>query len=314
MRLYYSFVTGVAGWLGLDFYQFIAKNYSRGETVTPDEKKAVILILLFMSWGINQIINDYLGLKEDKINAPNRPMAAGELNPYAALTVSGLLLTGASFLTYFYLEPIALIPFFTGILLNIVYEYSKNYGILANIVFGVMITMCCLFGFLAAGPTAAPYFTQSRVCVLILVATLNALMTYYTYFKDYIGDKIAGKKTLVVMMGLEKSRNLAYLSSLIPTILYLVFYYFEMIEAKPNNIFIFLGLITFFIQIRTGYLYYKFPAGEKAYFSLRENFRACICGQAALISLFNTETSMILFIASYVFVGFIFELYSDSKS
>ena len=56
MRLYYAFVTGIAGWLGVSFYNFCMPdnfNYTRS---------GIILVMLFLSWGVNQIINDYLGL------------------------------------------------------------------------------------------------------------------------------------------------------------------------------------------------------------------------------------------------------------
>ena len=82
MRLYYAFITGIAGWVGVSYYYYI-----RPDSV-DHWRGAVILAVLFLSWGINQIINDYLGLAEDRINAPHRPMVTGELNPRAALVVS----------------------------------------------------------------------------------------------------------------------------------------------------------------------------------------------------------------------------------
>jgi geranylgeranylglycerol-phosphate geranylgeranyltransferase len=86
MRLYYSFVTGIAGWIGVSYYEYIATTEGpRGtsgmiktiERPTPDDQKVVILVILFLAWGINQIINDFLGQKEDRINAPERPMVSG---------------------------------------------------------------------------------------------------------------------------------------------------------------------------------------------------------------------------------------------
>ena len=57
MRLYYAFITGIAGWIGVSFYQFCmpaAQDHARN---------AAILAILFLSWGVNQIINDYLDRK-----------------------------------------------------------------------------------------------------------------------------------------------------------------------------------------------------------------------------------------------------------
>ena len=323
MRLYYSFVTGIAGWVGVSFYQYVAhsigprgtSNISRTiEVPTPPEKMLVILVLLFLAWGINQIINDYLGLKEDRINAPQRPMVTGELHAGKALSLSILLLAGTFLVTYFYLQPIAVIPLVIGIGLNILYEYSKGHGIWGNIVFGLMISMCGLFGFYASGPMEV-YFTKSRVSALAFIAILNGLMTYYTYFKDAEGDAAAGKKTIVVRYGLEKNKYIAIFAALLPSILFLVSYYgFESFEIELNRTFKILGLLTIFLQIWTGYLYYKNPKGEMTYYSLVTNFRACTCGQSAIIALFNPTLGMTLFLISYVFVGFLFNRHINIRA
>ncbi|PKM89524.1 MAG: ubiquinone biosynthesis protein UbiA [Firmicutes bacterium HGW-Firmicutes-12] len=315
MRLYYSFVTGIAGWLGMAFYEYIANSpFQTVEVVPTTEKKALILTMLFLSWGINQIINDYLGLKEDRINAKRRPMVTGELDHRIALSLTGILLAITLLITYLYLEPIALIPVILGIVLNVLYEYAKGHGIFGNIVFGLMISMCTVFGFLAAGPTGSPYFTSSRLSVLLLVVVMNALMTFYTYFKDYEGDKAADKRTLVVQLGIEKSRYLAAISAFLPAGIFLLLYYNNLIEACANSMFLILGGLTIFLELWTAYLYFNNPRGRKAYYSLAANFRACTCGQATLIALFNTELAMLLFLVSYIFVGFLFDLHTDPRA
>ena len=314
MRLYYAFITGIAGWLGLSFYEHIAANYQTVEVAPTVEKKGVILVLLFLSWGLNQIINDLLGLKEDRINAPDRPMVTGELDPAKATIVSLVLLLAAAVITFFYLEPLALIPLVGGILLNVVYEYAKGHGLLGNIVFGLMISMCTVFGFLAAGPVGPPYFTPSRFSVLALVWLMNGVMTFYTYFKDYAGDKAANKKTIVVKYGIEKSRILAVVSAFLPSLLFLAIQALDLIEADLNKTFILLALLTVFLQLWTGLLYYQNPQGQMTYYSLATNFRACTCGQATLIALFNPELALLLFLFSYIFVGFLFDLHSNRKA
>ncbi len=314
MRLYYSFVTGIAGWLGFAFYEHIATDFRSVEIMPSLEKKILIISMLFLSWGINQIVNDYLGLKEDRINAPQRPMVTGELDHVKALWVSSVLMVFVLIVTWFYFEKIAIVPLLLGVILNVIYEYSKSYGILGNIVFGLMITMCCAYGFLAAGPTQPPYFTPSRLSVIAVVWLMNGLMTFYTYFKDYKGDKKAGKKTIIVQYGLHKSRYISIFSSFLPAILFIVLYSAGLIEAPINDTFILLGILTLFLEIQTGWLYFKNPIGEKTYYSLEANFRACTCGQATFVALFNTHLGLILFILSYIFVGFLFHLHQNSKS
>jgi len=323
MRLYYSFVTGIAGWIGVSFYDYVATTEGiRGtsgiertiEVAPPPEKKLVILVILFLAWGINQIFNDYLGRKEDRINAPDRPMVSGELNPRMALLTSGILLCVSTFITWFYLEPIAIYPLLAGVILNLIYEYAKGYGIWGNITFGIMISMCGLYGFWACGPMDI-YMTKSRFSALFFIAILNGLMTYYTYFKDFTGDMAAGKKTIIVKYGLEKNKMIAIMASFLPSILFLIGYYgFSSFQIELNRTFVILAILTVFLQIWTGYLYYKNPKGEMTYYSLVTNFRACTCGQTAIIALFNPVLGMMLFLMAYVFVGFLFNLHTNIKA
>ena len=314
MRLYYAFITGIAGWLGVSFYEFTSRtSYYDVQAVLTTEKKTVILTMLFLGWGINQIFNDYLGLKEDRINAPHRPMVTGELNVKASLYVSAFLLIVASLITYFYLEPLALIPLWAGVLLNVLYEYAKGYGIWGNIVFGLMISTCPVYGFMASGPSSYPMITPGRIAVLFMVCLMNALMTYYTYFKDYAGDKAAGKKTIVVKYGIERARKIGLIASFLPAATFAIIHFIGIIPIKLSVTFWMLMGLTFFLEVWVGYLYYKNPEGEKTYYSLAVNFRACGCGQVALIGIFDDQLAVMLFLVTYIFIGFLFDLHQDSR-
>jgi len=320
MRLYYAFVTGIAGWVGVSYFDYIFMTTGQQNGAPSLSRKVIILVLLFLSWGVNQIINDFLGLKEDRINAPHRPMVTGELDPKKALLVSGVLLLIDMIVIILYLEPISLIPAVLGILLNVLYEHAKGHGILGNIVFGLMISMCTVFGFLAKGNIDTKYFTSNNnalingIAVFIMICVLNGLMTFYTYFKDYNGDKEADKNTVVVKLGVEKSRFVALWASIIPGILFFIFYLTNIIDSRSNYKFIVLASLVAFLELWTGYLYYRNPTGEKTYYSLKVNFRACACGQAALIALFDADLAMVLFIISYIFIGFLFDLHSNTKA
>jgi len=310
MRLYYAFITGIAGWIGIAFYKFQSP-----ETYNLT-RSAIILILLFLSWGINQIINDFFGLAEDRINAPNRPMVTGELNPQKALLTSIVLLVLVGLLSI-KLNPWSLIPIIVGVLLNILYEYAKGWSIWGNIVFGLSISMCTIYGFLAAGPLLGPIFTSNRICAVVLVAILNALMTFYTYFKDYYGDQKVGKKTLVVKYGLHTARYFGIIGAFLPTITFLFFALMNWLPIKDiiySRDFIFCAVITIFLQFWTAVLFFKYPVGKKTYYSLAVNIRACVAGQIALIAIFNGTLALYLLSASYVFIGFLFDQYRDTKA
>ena len=314
MRLYYAFLTGIAGWIGVAFYLFTTSTGRYEGQVMPSlARQAIILLFLFFVWGINQVINDYLGLPEDRINAPLRPMVTGELNAAWALTTSFVLIGFVGVVTWVYLEPLALIPMVIGIGLNVVYEYAKAYGIWGNITFGIMISACTVYGFMACGPFAEPLLTIPRVVVVLMVAVLNSTMTYFTYFKDYTGDKQAGKATIVVRYGLDQARKIGVLFSLLPSVFFAAAVSMGAFAIRIPSEFWIMAVLACGLQGYVAYLYYRYPAGEKTYYSLKANFRACICSQAALVALFNSNLGLILFLVSYIFVGFLFDLTGSSK-
>ncbi|RPI79128.1 MAG: ubiquinone biosynthesis protein UbiA [Desulfobacteraceae bacterium] len=310
MRLYYAFVTGIAGWIGVSFYHFCMPDF------VDYGRSVLVLIVLFLSWGINQIVNDYLGLKEDRINAPNRPMVTGELNPKWAMILSGVLILGTLLISW-QMNPWSVIPVLAGVLLNVLYEYSKAWSLLGNVVFGVSIASCTGYGFLASGPLPEPVYTTNRLSVLILVAVLNGLMTYFTYFKDVQGDQAVGKKTFIVRHGLKTARWAGILGAFLPT---LAFFMFMIIGwLPPSDIlfkehFVFCGVMTVFLQFWTAVLYWRHPGGERTYFSLATNIRACVAGQVALIAIFNGTLALYLLSACYIFIGFLFDLYKDARA
>jgi geranylgeranylglycerol-phosphate geranylgeranyltransferase len=310
MRLYYAFITGIAGWIGVSFYNFCMPehfDYSRS---------GIILAMLFLSWGVNQIINDYLGLPEDRINAPNRPMVTGELHPVGALVTSIVLMFGVTIVAFF-LNPWAVLPIVIGVLLNVLYEYAKAWSLIGNVVFGLSIAMCTVFGFLAAGPLPDPVFTSNRVCAFVLVALLNGVMTYYTYFKDYVGDAAVGKRTFVVKYGLTVARYAGVVAAILPTLAFFFFHHMgwlPMGDVLFRRDFMFCGVMTIFLQAWTAILFFRNPVGEQTYFGLATNIRACVAGQITLIAIFNGTLALYLLSASYIFIGFLFNLYKDTKA
>lgn len=312
MRLYYAFITGIAGWIGVSFHHHLIER--AGGTVTAEtyQRSVFILVILFGSWGINQVFNDWLGLEEDRINAPHRPMVTGELNVRWALTLSGSLMAAAAVLTWF-LNPAALVPMLLGFVLNFVYNFSKAWGLWGNVIFGLMIANCTVYGFLAAGPTPFPFVTTNRLCTVLLVAVMNGLMTYYTYFKDYEGDKAAGKDTFIVRHGIETARKVGIVGAFLPTIAFLFVRMMGWFPFEITHYFLYCATMTLFLQIWTAVRFYNHPVGPKAYFSNATNFRACACGQVTFISIFNGPLALYLFSFTYIFIGFLFGFHEDDK-
>jgi geranylgeranylglycerol-phosphate geranylgeranyltransferase len=93
------------------------------------------------------------------------------------------------------------------------------------------------------------------------VALLNGILTYYTYFKDYLGDKAVGQKTLVVALGLDKAKKLAVILSLLPSLAFVIAKFAFGVAVNPE--FIILAVATTALHLWTGWHYYKNPQGEK---------------------------------------------------
>lgn len=267
MRLYYGFVTLTAGAVGMALYQ---GQFSALVCILS-------LLILFCSWGVNQIINDYMGMKEDAINAPLRPMVCGKLNPKMALSVSSIFLLFALFFIIF-IRPLACIPLIVGVLLNILYSYAKGYGILGNLVFGLMIPCCTLFGFLILGGTTEQFFTK-HVAIWVSLVLLNMLMTNFTYFKDCEGDKKAHKETLVVRYGHQKVGLFSFIVSILTLFIPIFFL------KQSNVLYLLSAFIGSVLFIWTGYLYWKAPLGDKTYHNLKYNFAALSVMQASFVCL-----------------------------
>ncbi|OGK13566.1 MAG: hypothetical protein A2W80_04850 [Candidatus Riflebacteria bacterium GWC2_50_8] len=315
MRLYYSFVTGIAGWIGVSFYLWL-KEVRYATPITDDDymRGVVVLIILFSSWGVNQIFNDWLGIPEDRINDPHRPMVSGELNVKWALTTSCVLM-GIAMIVSYYLNPWSLIPIIAGFLLNFLYNYSKAWGLWANVIFGIMIASCSVYGFLAIGPILdEPFFTSNRLSAFFLVAYMNGMMTYFTYFKDYEGDKAAGKDTFIVRYGVDFSKKVGIAASFMPTVIFFALRYANLFPFEINQFFVYCGVMTIFLQFWTAVIFYRNPIGPRSYYNNAKNFRACACGQITIIAIFNGILALYLYTATYIFIGFLFGLQRGQRT
>jgi hypothetical protein len=90
--------------------------------------------------------------------------------------------------------------------------------------------------------------------------------------------------------------------------------WFPLSSILHTNIFVYCGVITFFLQCWTAVLYFLHPLGESTYLNLATNIRACVAGQITLIAIFNGTLALYLLSASYVFIGFLFGLNGDARS
>jgi len=296
MRPYTFFITGIAGLIGM---LLVSSHVSLLQ-------KTVVLILLFSSYGVNQIINDLVGIKEDKINSPKRPSVSGELNKQKAIFLTICIFFIGAVLTYFF-NPYALIIYFLGYSANFIYEYLKRIPLIGNLWFGLMIALVPIFGALAITNLSLIEVMNNinLIYIAIVVALSSSTLCYFTYFKDYEGDKHENIKTLIVVLSQKPSKYLNFLMSVIPFVLLGILFYFKLWTLEINNVFLILSLISFLLVQYTSYLYSKKTIDYKR--SLELNFEGIVLFQTSLIALVNPLISTILFIISFLFIKIIFK-------
>ena len=297
MRPYLFFATGIAGWLGIVF----------SGTEVNILKKFLILVLLFASWGINQIVNDYLGMKEDRINAPDRPMVSGELNVKYALIITFVLFVVGAVISYL-LNPYALIVYLIGYIFNILYEYLKAVPFLGNVWFGILLSVCPFYGALAVSRQSLSMVLKNKdlVFVSLFVALMFSTMTFFTYYKDYNGDKKAGKKTLVVLLSPEKARWLNFPMAFIPYTVLFIILNSKLWLPDINVHFIVLNGISFLLIFYTAFLLFRYPEGEKSAGGLKWNFSGTVLFETSFLALVNPFLAIVLFVMGFLFVYYLF--------
>ncbi len=297
MRPYLFFATGIAGWLGIVF-SGVEVNFLR---------KLLILVLLFFSWGINQIVNDYLGIQEDRINAPKRPMVSGELNvKYSLITTFILFLIGA--VISYLLNPYALIVYLIGYVFNILYEYLKAVPFLGNIWFGILLSVCPIYGALAVSDQSLFMVLKNNdlIFVSLFIALIFFTMTFFTYYKDYKGDKLAGKKTLVVLLSPGRAKYLNFLMASIPYIVLSAIIYSGLWQPDLNTHFLVLNGISFLLIFYTALLLFKYPEGKKTTDALKWNFSGTVLFETSFIALVNPLLAFVLFVVGFLSVYYLF--------
>mgnify|MGYP001565895164 CR=1 FL=1 len=238
MRWQYSFIPAFAGLIGISF--------SVDSPTTT--RQITILGILFVGWGINQVINDYFGIEEDRHNAPRRPMVNGSLNIGFALCLSSaLFLIGAVMTLLLNKEAIWIYIFIFA--LNLAYERAKKVPLLGNIAFGLLIAPCVFYSAVCAGKgTIAGALTDKTLLALALLVWLaNTVFCFFTDFKDFLGDKKAGINTLVAALGQDKAKYLGLLLAMLPYAA--VFYFQSFLEIIPrtNPLLLSAGIFCFLI-------------------------------------------------------------------
>ncbi len=188
MRLYYCFITGCTTLAGILTAKAPGYDWHR--------RDAVILVIGFAAWGVNQIFSDWCDRREDAVNAPHRPMVTGALKPFPALVLSGMLMLSFAVISCL-ISPWTLAVLSLGGILNLLYSALKKVPVLNTVIYGSAISLCAAYGWigsLGGLPTGRNLYGLPVLCLLVLPA--HIIMCHNSYFKDVAGDTAAGIRTL----------------------------------------------------------------------------------------------------------------------
>ena len=142
--------------------------------------------------------------------------------------------------------------------------------------------------------------------MFFLIALSSSALCYFTYFKDYKGDKQTGIRTLIVLLSQKYARYLNFVMSIIPFAVLLSFFYLNFWKLNPNIYFLILVPISFILFQCTAIIYSLDKYNPKK--ALELNFQSAVLFQTSLIALIYPLLAVILFIASFLIIKIVFKM------
>ncbi|MDD9932370.1 MAG: UbiA family prenyltransferase [Myxococcales bacterium] len=166
----------------------------------------VVFVAVWLGWTFAVMSNNYYDIEADRINAPERPLVAGAMDPEAYLKLSfwifALALTlalSASFLSLFFVAMCGIAYFIYSappLRLKARWQVSK-------VAIGIN-SVCCVF---------AGYCLWSKTMLTIPLLPIGLILVGFTMgahvidLKDVKGDEASGIKNLVTMLGLRRAQR-----------------------------------------------------------------------------------------------------------
>jgi len=147
------------------------------------------------------VSNQIVGVEEDKMNKPDRPIAAGRISLQDALTLRWALVPICVAYSAFYSLPVA----FTSLGIAFLSFVYNELGIHAGHWIGRNTCVAVGYGLYELGATYIAGRDKESIdnaAVLAVLTTIGILATTYHVqdFKDYEGDRAIGRKTFPIVM------------------------------------------------------------------------------------------------------------------
>jgi geranylgeranylglycerol-phosphate geranylgeranyltransferase len=199
------------------------------------------LFAAFLICGAGNTINDYFDFEIDRINNPKRPIPAGKISLRAAYIYALSLFVVGVVLSFFirYKLAFAIALFNSALLYVYAWNVKKRGGVEKNIAVSYLVASPFLFGGIAVGNPAVTLF------LVLCAAFANVGREVIKDIEDYEGDKRFAN-TLPIKIGFRASAKiaglfilLAILISPLPYLLNLLSFYYLVVVALADIIFIY---------------------------------------------------------------------------
>ncbi len=239
--------TWFIGGAPLVFMSILASNFNLSISMLIGTLSLFIITIIFVLGGTN-MFNEVFDVDADKFNKPNRPIVSKKITRKSAFFLSSMLFILALIWSFFlnmnifYLTAIAV---FFGIVYSLPHVRFKDYALTS------MITLGSGYGFLIP---ISPWilFSENNILTGLLITIISFTFffgtTNFKDFKDVIGDKVKGSKTLPLTVGIKKTIMLMMLlMTIIPSII-LGFYIYKSIFPVWGSL-AFISFISSFILL-----------------------------------------------------------------
>lgn len=217
--------TWFIGGVPLIFMSIIASNFDLSFSTIIGMISLFFISIIFVL-GATNMFNEVFDVDADRINKPCRSIVSKKISRESAFYLSLVLFALALIWSYclnitlFYLTVIAVS---IGIAYSLPRLRFKDHAISS------MFTLGTGYGFLIPmSPWAL--FASDEVLIGLLITVISFIWffgtTNFKDFKDVIGDKIKGSKTLPLTVGVKKTiRLMMLLMSIIPSIILGIYIY-----------------------------------------------------------------------------------------
>jgi len=235
MRFELPFAAGICVILG----QLFARGF-----FAPLDLSLLAFFSIFTISASILVLNDYLDLETDIVNAPQRPIPSGIVSKNESLLFSVLLI----FLGLYFSYLISIIAFITVIFLliigNLYNRFFKKSGLIGNLMVSVSVGMTFIFGGISVGEP----LNKTVIFFALIAAFIDLGEEIAADAMDIEGDRIINSKSIAIKYGrvrAVKTSSIIFLIVLVLSIIPFLLGWFPFIYLIP------IGIMDLFIAYST---------------------------------------------------------------